>query len=206
MSGIECVGLILGVMPLVIECAKAYPKATKVVRNTTRPNLSDEALETYLSELALLLREFKLQMQRIFDYLPDLGTARKIELLNDFNLEDWRPGGDVAKAFMAMFPDPDDFSWFEDIVTQVIRQMGQLIRDTQVFTQKSSTVRSLFHLRCLMRRLTLEDQEHKHHVRKAKGSEIGSGQVQIVWMASTISIQRKGCGQSKESGNGRQVG
>jgi hypothetical protein len=142
MSGVECAGLIIGVIPLIIECVKVYPTASKVARGIFRADVFDDQVREYVSELSVLLLEFKAQMEQIFDYLPDLSNTRKADLIETFNEKDWNPGSDVAKAFLAMFPDPDTFYWFENVVTQIVRQMGQLVRDTQVFAQKSTSVSS----------------------------------------------------------------
>jgi hypothetical protein len=140
-TGTECAGLVLAVIPLVVEIAKAYPEGAKTVRDTIQPKRFDDALDDFYQELFCQLFEFQDRMQWIVESLPGLSQARKAELMHHFTEEDWRAGSDVAQAFASIFPAPGELYRFETIVKRVVKQTGQLIEDKSAYISKTDAVR-----------------------------------------------------------------
>lgn len=139
-TGIECAGLVLAVLPPIVELAKAYPQGVKVIRDTVQPARFDQELEDFYEELFCQLFEFHGRMQQIVDHLPNLPQTRKAEVCRHFQERDWKPGTDVAQAFAEVFQTPGELYRFEIIVKRVIRQVGQLVEDRSTYLSRADAV------------------------------------------------------------------
>ena len=121
-TGLECCGLVLAVIPLVVEGAKAYSRGIESVQDVVQPDRFDAALDEFYEEIFCQMFEFRERVQYVIDCLPDLDDTRKAEVVEKFSEGDWKPNSDVALAFGARLRNQHDFQMFELIVRKVSRR------------------------------------------------------------------------------------
>ncbi|KAI4112478.1 MAG: hypothetical protein LQ338_008307 [Usnochroma carphineum] len=101
MSGIECAGLVLAVLPLVIEAAKT--NGVGPIRAVLSSSRRDDELEDFYHELWMELFLLDRQLRDIVHALPFLTEERKASLLSGDNLTQWTVNSDVAEALQEHF-------------------------------------------------------------------------------------------------------
>lgn len=104
MTGVECAGIILVVIPLVVEGAKVYLRGLEAVRDTVQSQRYDASLDDFYIDIFCGMMEFRECMISILDELPALSDTKKQALVESVSEEDWKPGSEVHIAFQATFP------------------------------------------------------------------------------------------------------
>jgi hypothetical protein len=140
MSGIEVIGLVLGVLPLFIEVGKAYSKGVESIRKVSSSRERDEKLMDFYGEFYWEIVQLHRQIQGIIEHLPHISDKRKAELSMDMRLEDWRPEADVAGALLDFFGSKEDLDAFLVVIGKIAQLLSQLIKDTTVKISTDSTV------------------------------------------------------------------
>lgn len=126
-TGVECVGLVLAVLPLVIEGAKVYHDGVESIKDVVVAGRHDEALqefyEVFLFEVTLLHD----QLRQAVAQLQGVSEKRKEELLRDFREQDWEPKDEVAVALQTFYGTTYDL--FIIVTNKIMGLMGHLVRD-----------------------------------------------------------------------------
>lgn len=131
-SGIECVGLVLAVLPLVIEAGKLYAQGTDSLLNIALQSRRDQRLQNFYDHFWWETVELHGRIREIVNALPRLSTQRKIELENVARLEDWTRDADVDTALRNYFAIEDDFNTFMHVMTRLVSLLAQLVRDSTI--------------------------------------------------------------------------
>ena len=142
-TGLECCGLVLAVIPILIEAAKVYGRGVKSIQDVVQPGRFDMASDEFYDELFCQMFEFQERIRYVIDCLPDLDDARKADIVEKFAEDDWRSDSDGALAFSARLKNQHEFQMFETIVKKVVKEMGQLIEDRVVYVSKASAVSTI---------------------------------------------------------------
>lgn len=129
MSGVECTGLVLAVLPLVIEVAKSYKNGVDSIRDVLSPSRRDESLEDFYQELWMEMYLLDRQLRDTVDALPNLTEDRKASLLKAENLKQWTLESDVASALQEHFNSETDLQAFMVIMGKIVELLAQLIKD-----------------------------------------------------------------------------
>jgi hypothetical protein len=136
-TGVECAGLALAVLPLVIEIAKVYPRGIGTIKDTVQSSRYDTSLEEFYEELFCQMWEFQERIRHIVDHLPGISEIEKDRLSHQYQEKDWKPGTNVAKAFAQIFPGQGELFRFETVVKTMVKQLGQLVSDRSVYLSKT---------------------------------------------------------------------
>lgn len=84
------------------------------------------------------------QMEQIVSSLPDLSEERRMQILNDREVQScvdgWAAGSDLAQALHAFFASDNDVAVFLETMDKVLRLFYQLIEDETVKISKSDIV------------------------------------------------------------------
>ena len=129
MSGIECAGLVLAVLPLVIEAAKAYKHGVDTILDVVSNSRRDDKLEDFYGDLWWAMFLLDRQLRDIVYGLPFLTEDRKADLLKAGNLNQWTGDADVTEALEEYFNSRTDFQAFTVIMGKIVQLLVQLIKD-----------------------------------------------------------------------------
>ncbi|KAL9000161.1 MAG: hypothetical protein Q9188_005727 [Gyalolechia gomerana] len=130
MSGVECAGLVLAVLPLAIEAAKSYKNGVDTIRDVWSRSRRDNELEDFYHELWMEMFFLDRHLRDIVQALPFLKEDRKASLLSGENLGQWTTESDVAEALQAHFNSETDYQAFMVIMGKIVQLLAQLIKDS----------------------------------------------------------------------------
>ncbi|KAL8703692.1 MAG: hypothetical protein Q9201_003126 [Fulgogasparrea decipioides] len=130
MSGIECAGLVLAVLPLAIEAAKSYKHGVDSIRDILSSSRRDNELEDFYRELWTEMFLLDLQLRDIIHALPFLTEDRKATLLSGENLGQWTVESDVTEALQVHFNSETDYQAFTVIMGKIVQLLAQLVKDS----------------------------------------------------------------------------
>ena len=144
MSGVECAGLVLAVLPLVVETAKAYSRGIDSVIDVLSSSRADTKLQSFYEELWWEVFLLNRQLRDVIHALPHIEEDRKAVLLNAENLDQWTSGSDVTKALQDFFNSRTDFDAFTLIMSKIVQLLGQLVRVSAGRVKQEETVGLFF--------------------------------------------------------------
>lgn len=140
MSGVECAGLVLAVLPLAIEAAKSYKNGVDTIRDVWSRSRRDNELEDFYYELWMEMFLLDRQLRDIVQALPFLKEDRKASLLSGGNLGQWTTESDVAEALQAHFNSETDYQAFMVIMGKIVQLLAQLIKDSTTHIEQKEMV------------------------------------------------------------------
>ncbi|MCJ1469505.1 hypothetical protein MMC07_008138 [Pseudocyphellaria aurata] len=133
-SGIECVGLALAVLPLVIEAGRAYARGQEGVLNVVLQSRRDQRLQAFYDDFYYEIAELHQRVKGIVSALR-LATERKSELANVACLEAWIRDADVEKALQTYFITTDKLNIFMHVMTKLVSLLAQLVEDRTIHVE-----------------------------------------------------------------------
>lgn len=131
-TGIECAGLVLAVLPVFIQAAKSYKRGVDSIYNVTSHSRRDERLQEFYEEFWWETVMLNRQIRGIVDALPYLSNDRKTYLAAAEHLEEWNQDTDVSQALQEFFSSEMDFEDFMVIMTKIVGLLVQLVQDSTV--------------------------------------------------------------------------
>lgn len=127
MSGIEVVGLILGVVPLVISGLENYQDGLDITKHTIRSKYRDEALLEFYDELHFELYQLRLYMERLIQDLPSLSAEYKEDLIRDLKPNSWM-SDELSDALSDRLGSGND-RLFTNCVRRILESVEALVAD-----------------------------------------------------------------------------
>jgi hypothetical protein len=129
-TGVECAGLVLAVLPLVIEAAKVYSEGVEDILDVVKSSRSNEKLKEFYEKFFWEVWLFEYRVKRIIDELPKIPDERKSLLVANLHMNDWAPSSDIAEALQEYFG-TSDFNMFDLVMKKCVKLIGQLVEDKQ---------------------------------------------------------------------------
>ncbi|KAL8707450.1 MAG: hypothetical protein Q9220_007538 [cf. Caloplaca sp. 1 TL-2023] len=142
MSGVECAGLVLAVLPLAIEAAKSYRSGVRSIRNVLSTSRRDEDLEDFYQELWMEMFFLDRQLRDIVESLPILTEEPKAGLLKPENLHQWTLDSDVAEALQQYFNSDTDHQAFLLIMGKIVQLLAQLVKDETTHINRTQMLKA----------------------------------------------------------------
>lgn len=139
-SGIECVGLVVAVLPLVVEAAESYSRGTDKLLNVVLHSRRDDELQDFYFRFWWETWELRERIQEIVTSLPRLSAERKIALANVARLEDWTRDTDVDAALQTYFVTKEDLNTFTLVMTKLMSLIAQLVNDRTIHVKDVDAV------------------------------------------------------------------
>lgn len=139
-TGIECAGLVLAVLPLFIGAAKSYKQGIDTIRDVISQTRRDEKLEEFYEDFYWELYLLNRQIREIVGALPFLSDHRKTELTTAEHLDEWTIDADVVRALEDYFNSETDFNAFMVIMTKIVQLLAQVVRDTSLQISEADKV------------------------------------------------------------------
>jgi hypothetical protein len=129
-TGVECAGLVLAVLPLVIEAAKVYSEGVEDILDVVKSSRSNEKLKEFYEKFFWEVWLFEYQVKQIINALPKIPDERKSLLIANLHMNDWAPSSDIAGALQE-YLGTSDFNMFDFIMKKCVKLIGQLVDDKQ---------------------------------------------------------------------------
>lgn len=139
-TGIECVGLCLAVLPVVIEAAKSYQKGVNTIVDVVGHSHRDEKLEEFYEDFYWEVYFVERKIREVVEALPYLSDARKAELTAPEHLAEWTIGSDVTEALSDYFKSESDLNAFMVIMKKITQLLAGLVKDSSVRTSREDVV------------------------------------------------------------------
>ncbi|KAK6709928.1 hypothetical protein SNK05_004404 [Fusarium graminearum] len=137
-TGIECAGLALAILPLFIEVAKAYSDGVETIFNIVIKSRWEERLESFYLDFYIQLFYVEEVMQRIRDVISV--STNTIQLISD-----WYNDPKFEVALKEYFRSDERFRIFTVICKKVVVLLGQLVKDeTNRIYQKDQKSQVMF--------------------------------------------------------------
>ena len=130
MSGIECAGLVLAVLPLAIGAAKTYKHGVDTILDVVSSSRHDDKLEDFYEELWWELFFLDRQLRDTVHTLPFLTEDRKVVLLKAEHMDEWTREADIMEALRKYFNSETDFQAFMVIMGKIVQLLAQIIKDS----------------------------------------------------------------------------
>lgn len=105
----ELAGLVLAVLPLVIEANKAFAHHGTAFHEAVFPGTRDKALQEFYTKFWWETVELSKHLEAVIYGLPGLSLQRKQEILEDKNIENWVLVSDVDCALRKYFNTESDY-------------------------------------------------------------------------------------------------
>ncbi|KAF5243715.1 hypothetical protein FAUST_2710 [Fusarium austroamericanum] len=121
-TGIECAGLALAILPLFIEVAKAYSDGVETIFNIVIKSRWEERLESFYLDFYIQLFYVEEVMQRVRDVIS--ASSNTIQLISD-----WYNDPKFEVALKGYFRSDERFRIFTVICKKVLFLLGQLVKD-----------------------------------------------------------------------------
>jgi hypothetical protein len=127
LTGVECAGLVLAVLPLFISMAEAYSKGAQTLWGVTLRSGADEALQDFYYEFHWQIGLLHYQLKSISDALA---SQIQITVDNDAlpsQLKSWKSNPAIKKALIGVLGSEALFRMFETTTMSIVRLLGQLL-------------------------------------------------------------------------------
>ncbi|EKJ74397.1 hypothetical protein FPSE_05468 [Fusarium pseudograminearum CS3096] len=137
-TGIECAGLALAILPLFIEVAKAYSDGVETIFNIVIKSRWEERLESFYLDFYIQLFYVEEVMQRVRDVIS--ASTNTIQLISV-----WYNDPKFEVALKGYFRSDERFRIFTVICKKVLFLLGQLVKDeTNRIYQKDQKSQVMF--------------------------------------------------------------
>ncbi len=127
-TGIEEIGLVLAILPLVIEGAKWYMKGVDSVKDVMLNSRRDESLQDFYERFWWASYTLHRNLKATINNLVSLCDDCKVALLADRSLEVWEEDDAVREALLAYFGEQQDLDAFLYVMTRVLDLIDRLTK------------------------------------------------------------------------------
>lgn len=124
-TGVETTGLVLAVLPLVIEAAKVYSNGVEEIKGVVVPDRHNDLQQQFYEDFWFEVIAINKNIEYVVDSLPGIKDDRKKELKSNMHLEDWTPDNEVAEALRLMFG--GEYEFFEMAINKIMRLLGRIV-------------------------------------------------------------------------------
>jgi hypothetical protein len=128
-TGVECAGLVLAVLPLFISAAEAYSKRTEPLWGVLLRYRADEALQVFYCEFYWQIGLLHEQLKSISDALADEVQIDHNEEPITTQLKAWKNNPAIKQALITLLGSEASFQRFETATMSIVRLLGQLLRE-----------------------------------------------------------------------------
>lgn len=139
-TGVECAGLVLAVLPLFVETAKAYARGVDSIQNVVLYSRRDEKLQEFYEDFWWEIAQLHRQIRGIVELLPYLSDERKTELTTDMHLEGWNQDADITEALHGFFRSDNDLNVFLTVMSKILQLLAQLVKDSTIHLRRADMV------------------------------------------------------------------
>lgn len=126
-TGVECAGLVLAILPLLVEAAKAYNAGVEDIRGVIQKDRQNVMLQEFYEDFLIEVTFVNRNMERVLDALPDLLDSQKTQLKAEFQQQLWLPTTEVAKSLSSLFG--NQYGAFEMTISKIMRLFGKVVND-----------------------------------------------------------------------------
>ena len=141
-SGVECAGLVLAVLPLVVEAAKAYSDGVESILDVTARSRYDVNLQDFYDD-------FYVEMVRLNDITKQIGGLLGASLpahqqmpMSPLMLSTWQSDPRLEEAFRKVFGSEDRFEEFTVYSRKILEVLESLVEDNSTRVTASEQVSS----------------------------------------------------------------
>jgi len=89
MSGLECIGLLLGIVPILVSCAEHYHGVHKPIRAAVRPTATAQKLADFFQDLHVEVCFLELNVRNLTQELAQLSKSQLQSLGNFSQPSNW---------------------------------------------------------------------------------------------------------------------
>lgn len=140
-SGVEVAGLVLAVLPLVVEGAKAYRKGLKTIVSLSSNTARDKALHWDYNKLWFQLFILNKRLQNIVLELPDLCVGCKTRLKRPHGIAEWEGNEAVQKSLQTYLGgEEDNLQAFLLVMSNILVLIDSLVTEPGMQLQDSQQV------------------------------------------------------------------
>jgi hypothetical protein len=144
-TGIECVGVILGVLPLVIELSKAYSEGYHDLAGVVIPSRHHSKVRKFYQKFFWEIGALGHCLDDIIKHLPNLSLDQKAALGDIVSLEKWTEDAEVDTALRSYLRTDANYARWNVLMTELVSVIWQFTADTTVHIAATDTVSELEH-------------------------------------------------------------
>jgi hypothetical protein len=137
-TGIECAGLVLAVLPLFVEAGPAYSHGLDSILDVSSQKNYDEALEDFYYEFFWAISELQIHATAISNAASPGPT--KTQSSSALHLNDWSHDSEVEKQLRLYFGSDTDFNRFVVTAKRIVKLLSQLLAPSAASISKTETV------------------------------------------------------------------
>lgn len=126
-TGFECAGLVLAVLPLFIEAGKAYSEGVETILNVSLRSRRDEELSDFYDEFYWAVGELAKHIEIISDSMSD--ATAKYQPSSALDLSEWTENPTIETRLKKYFGSEGDFNKFTLTAKRIVQLLAQLLKD-----------------------------------------------------------------------------
>jgi hypothetical protein len=131
MAGVECAGLVLAILPVVVETAKVYKAGVDTIVDAVSISRHNDKLEEFYEDLWWELFMLDRQLRDVVYALPGLSDSSKADVLKAENLHRWTEDSTIASALRSFFSSKSDFLAFGEVMGKIVQLLAQLVETSR---------------------------------------------------------------------------
>ena len=137
-SGVECAGLVLAVLPLIVEAAKAYTEGVEDIKGVVKKRDQDDILQEFYEDFLIEITFVNRNIERLLEALPHIHESEKSKLKKEFRIQQWTPEKEIALALKELFE--SQYGTFEITIAKLMRLIGRVVSDESLNISSEAAV------------------------------------------------------------------
>jgi hypothetical protein len=138
-TGVETVGLVLAILPLLIEAGKAYSEGVSTIKDLALNSRRDEALGDFYDDFFIETHLINELLRGLVDQLS-LCTESKINLKSRAGLDDWEQDEAIKNALQEYLKTEENLNAFLLVNSRILELVDKLTKDKSTDLSKADKV------------------------------------------------------------------
>lgn len=138
-TGVECAGLVLAVLPLFIGASKAYSDGVEIILDVSLVSRRDAKLSDFYDEFYWAISELGEHIADIFNVISNSVIGRQ-QPSSSLQLSEWSQDSEVEKHLKAYFGSDTAFNKFTVTAKRIVQLLAQLLKDEATYIGEKDLV------------------------------------------------------------------
>lgn len=137
-TGIECAGLVLAVIPLFVEAGKAYSEGVETMLDLSLKSRRDEELSDFYDKFYWAISELAEHINSISASIS--GGNDEYKPTSALELSAWGEGAEIEIRLKAYFNSDLAFNKFSLTTKRIVQLLAQLLKSQKTYVSESHQV------------------------------------------------------------------
>ena len=137
-TGVECAGLVLALLPLFIEAGKAYSDGLESILDVSLQSRRDERLNDFYDEFYWAISELGEHITEISIAISH--SPNQLKPISASRLEEWTQISEVEKRLRLYFRSEATWNKFSTTIKRIMQLLAQLLKTESAYVVEADLV------------------------------------------------------------------